>query len=40
MIKIFKTMLNGKMARMQTSDGLSDIFLILVGVAQGDSPLA
>ena len=38
MIKIFKTRLNSKMAGMQTSDGLSDIFLILVGVAQGDSP--
>ena len=38
MIKIFKTMLNGKMAGIQTSDGLSDIFRILVGVAQGDSP--
>ena len=31
-------MLNCKMAGIQTSDGLSDIFLILVGVAQGDSP--
>ena len=31
-------MLNSKMAGIQTSDGLSDIFLILVGVAQGDSP--
>ena len=31
-------MLNGKLAGIQTSDGLSDIFLILVGVAQGDSP--
>ena len=38
MIKIFKTMLNSKMAGIQTSDGLSNIFLILVGVAQGDSP--
>ena len=38
MIKIFKTMLNSIMAGIQTSDGLSDIFLILVGVAQGDSP--
>ena len=37
MIKIFKTMLNGKMAEIQTSDGLLDIFLILVGVAHGDS---
>ena len=33
MIKIFKTMLNIKKAGIQTSDGLSDIFLILVGVA-------
>ena len=38
MIKNFKTMLNGRMARIQTSDSLSYIFLILVGVAQGDSP--
>ena len=38
MIKIFKTMLNGKMAGIQTSDGLTEIFMILVGVAQGDSP--
>ena len=38
MIKFFKTMLNDKMAGIQTSDGLSDIFLILVGVALGDSP--
>ena len=37
MIKIFKTMLKGKMAGIQTTDSLSDIFLILVGVAQGDS---
>ena len=33
MIKFFKTMLNSKMAGIQTSDSLSDIFLILVGVA-------
>ena len=26
------------MARIQTSEGLSDIFLILIGVAQGNSP--
>ena len=38
MIKIFKTMLNGIMVGIQTSDSLLDIFLILVGVAQGDSP--
>ena len=31
-------MLNGKMSGIQTSNVLSDIFLILVGVAQGDSP--
>ena len=33
MIKMFKPMLNGTMAGIQTSDVLSDIFLILVGVA-------
>ena len=38
MIKIFKTMLNGKMAGIQTSDGLTEIFMIMVGVAQGVSP--
>ena len=29
MIKMFKTMLNSKMAGIQTTDGISDIFLIL-----------
>ena len=38
MIKIFKAMMNFKIAGIQTTNSFSDIFLILVGVAQGGSP--
>ena len=38
MIAIFKTMIKNKQAGILTDSGITELFLILCGVAQGDSP--
>ena len=38
MIEIFETMINNKQAGVLTDSGIPELFLILYGVAQGDSP--
>ena len=38
MIAIFETMIKNKQAGILTDSGITELFLILCGVAQGDSP--
>ena len=38
MIEIFETMINNKQAGILTDNGITELFLILCGVAQRDSP--